>query len=30
VAEAARFYRPVGELGRALMDVELAAAEMPA
>lgn len=29
-AEGARFYRPVGELGRALMDVELAAAEMPA
>jgi hypothetical protein len=24
------FYRPVGELGRALMDVELAAAEMSA
>jgi TorA maturation chaperone TorD len=30
VAEAARFFRPVGELGRALMDVELAAAEMQA
>lgn len=29
VAEAAVFYRPVGELGRALMDVELAAAELP-
>lgn len=29
-AEGARFYRPVGELGRALMDVELAAAEMQA
>ncbi|MEI6158761.1 MAG: molecular chaperone TorD family protein [Roseococcus sp.] len=30
VAQAAVFYRPVGELGRALMDVELAAAELPA
>lgn len=30
VAKAAVFYRPVGELGRALMDVELAAAELPA
>jgi TorA maturation chaperone TorD len=29
VAKAAVFYRPVGELGRALMDVELAAAELP-
>lgn len=29
-AEGARFFRPVGELGRALMDVELAAAEMQA
>ena len=30
VAKMAVFYRPVGELGRALMDVELAAAELPA
>jgi TorA maturation chaperone TorD/DNA-binding transcriptional regulator YdaS (Cro superfamily) len=30
LAAGAVFYRPVGELGRALMDVELAAAEMPA
>lgn len=30
VAQAAVFYRMVGELGRALMDVELAAAELPA
>jgi TorA maturation chaperone TorD len=30
VAQAAVFYRPVGELGRALMDVELAAVELPA
>jgi TorA maturation chaperone TorD/DNA-binding transcriptional regulator YdaS (Cro superfamily) len=30
LAAGAVFYRPVGELGRALMDVELAAAEMSA
>jgi TorA maturation chaperone TorD/DNA-binding transcriptional regulator YdaS (Cro superfamily) len=30
VAEAAVFYRAVGDLGRALTDVELAAAELPA
>ncbi|MCX8134377.1 MAG: molecular chaperone TorD family protein [Roseococcus sp.] len=30
VAESAVFYRAVGGLGRALMDVELAAAELPA
>lgn len=29
LAQAAAFYRPVGALGRALMDVELAAAELP-
>ena len=29
VAESAVFYRPVGELGRAVMDMELAAAELP-
>ena len=29
-AEAARFYRAVGALGRARLDIELAAAELPA